>query len=352
VKKHLAIVAAAALSVGGLVYGQNTNDQPNAAERTGNAIERGAQKTGDAIKNGADKVGDAVTGADRNAQTAADKDTAKGAEEIHDTLAQVAEAALTKSGLDDMVERFVDADRNRLGQGDVLKADHPDLDGRIAELQKDWKAKYNQDFDIKDEDAVYNTTFARISEGEEGRARTAGEKVGADAASNNGTAGASATAGGVGASGNVDTNNGTANVNVDNNTGVDAPKADTNGQTAADKNLNDPGRDIATVHIAESHGMAALDVPMIHEAGGWKLDIPDSVDAQKLKDNVQTALTHCDEMKDKWSSDPNEAYRAVTHSVLLAIFDKPMTNAADSSGAGAANPAPATPAPAPVTPAP
>jgi len=327
-RKHLAIVAAAAaLTVGGFAYAQDA--QPNAAERAGQAIEHGAEKTGDAIKHGAEKVKDAVTPGDQSRTASAGQ--SKHAEEIHDVLAQVAEAALTKDGLDDIVERFVDADRNRLGTNkDDLKADDT-LNGRVAQFQKDWKDKYGQDFDIKDEDKVYDPSFAMITEGEEGKARTASDRIGADTSAGGGAASASGTVGGASASGTVDTNTGTASGNVDNKTGVDAPKANTDGQTAADKNRNDPGRNIATVHIAASHNMPALDVPMIHEAGGWKIDIPDSVDGPKYKQAVLTALTHCDDMKDKWPSDVNDAYRAVTHSVLLSIFDKPL----DDKSAGA-----------------
>jgi len=319
-KNYLAIVAAAAMTVGGIAFAQDA--QPNAAQRAGNSIERGAEKTGEALKEGAEKVKETVT-PNRDAESAASRNQSKHAEEIHDVMAQVAEAALTKDGLDDIVERFVDADRNRLGQNkDALKSDDT-LNGRIAEFQKDWKAKYNQDFDIKDEDKVYDTSFAQITEGEEGRARTAGERIGAD----------------------VNTSAGRADVNVENKTGVDAPKANTSGETAADRNLNDPGRNVATVHIAASHGKPALDVPMIHEAGGWRFDIPDSVDGPKLKQNVLNALTHCDEMKDKWPSDVNDAYRAVSHAVLLAIFDKPlMDQAASQGGTGAGTSgAPASP---------
>jgi len=329
-KKHLAIAVAAAMTVGGFAYAQNTNDQPNAAQRAGSAIEHGAEKTGEAIKNGAEKVKDAVT-PEKDAQAAASKDQSKHAEAIHDVMAQVAEAALTKDGLDDIAERFVDADRNRLGQNkDALKADDT-LNGRIDEFRKDWKAKYNQDFDIKDEDKVYDLNFAQIREGEEGRARTAGATISGDVNTN--------AAGGA-----------RADVNVDNKTGVDAPKANTDGQTAADKNLNDPGRNIATVHIAASHGKPALDVPMIHEAGGWRIDIPDSVDAQKFHSNVLNALTHCDEMKDKWPSDVNDGYRAVTHAVLLSIFDQPLEDksaGATGTGAGTDTNVPATPSATP-----
>jgi len=307
-KSHLCIVAAAALAVGSIgISSAFAQDATNDANKptVGQKIENAADRTGEAIKNGAEKTEEKL-GIKKDASAY----QSKNAEEIHDVMAQVAEAALTKNGLDDMAERFVDADRNRLGQNQEALKGNDTLNGRIAEFQKDWKAKYNQDFDIHDEDKVYTMEFASIIEGEE--ARTASARI----------------------SGDVNTPAGNANVNVDNKTGVDAPKANTDGQTAADKNLNDPGRNIATVHIAASHGMPALDVPMIHEAGGWKIDVPDSVDGAKYKQAVLTALTHCDEMKDKWPSDVNDAYRAVTHSVLLSIFDKPLKDAASAGASG------------------
>jgi len=296
-KRHLAIVAAAALTAGGfsLVHAQDA-PQPagTPSSDTSNA--------GTVRKEAAEKLG--IGSADK----ASEKQT-KHAEEIHDVMAQVAEAAITKNGLTDVVERFVDADRNRLGQQqDALKEDDT-IKGRVAELQKDWKAKFNQSFDIKDEDKVYNLAFAQVSEGEEGKARTA--------------SGVDAT---------ITTPAGDAKVDANNKTGVDAPKVNTDGNTPADTNRNDPGRNIATVHIAASHGLPALDVPFIHEAGGWKIDIPDSVDGQKLRSNMLAALTDIGEKKDQWPADVDDAYRHVTHRVLVAIFDKqPDANAA---GAG------------------
>jgi len=324
-RRHLSIVTAAAITVGAMGFTSTLRAQDNTTAdqankpTVGQKIENAADKTGDAIKNAADKTGDALkTAEQKTADTLgihkdASAQQSKHAEEIHDVMAQVAEAALTKKGLDDMAERFVDADRNRLGQNQDALKNNEKLDGRIDEFRKDWKAKYNQDFDIKDEDKVYDASFAQITEGEEGKARTASDRISGDVST---------------PAGRTD-----VNVNVDNKTGVDKPAANTDGQTAADSNRNDPGRNIATVHIAASHGMPAVDVPMIHEAGGWKLDIPDTVDSNKLRDNVLNALTHCDDKKDQWPSDVNEAYRAVTHSVLLAVFDKPLQDSTASSGA-------------------
>jgi len=311
-RKHLSLVAAAAMAVGamGLTTAAIAQDAPPVDNR--NAAERAVDNTGAAARDAADATKDAAKGAaDATRDTLRTSDTPnKNSEEINDVLAQVAEAALTKEGLDDMAERFVDADRNRIGQNQDALKNTTELDGRIAQLRDDWKAKYSEDFDIGDEDKVYGG-FAMISEGEIGQPRTVGDRVAAPAE------------------------------------GVDAPKANTSGQTAADTNRNDPGRNIATVTIAESHGLAAITIPMIHEAGGWKLDLPDSVDAQKLNDGVKAALTKVGDMKDQWPADKTEAYRHVTHAILAQLYADQKQAAGDASGAtGAAQPAAGTAAPA------
>ena len=107
------------------------------------------------------------------------------------------------------------------------------------------------------------------------------------------------------------------------------------GATNAANEAADKNRDAAIVRIPASHGLAALDVPLVHETMGWRLDIPDSVDSAKLKANIQSALTDIGEMKAQWAADPDEAYRAATHRVLLGIFDKPAKEEGAGAGAGA-----------------
>ena len=76
-------------------------------------------------------------------------------------LGQVTNAALTKGGFDDVVERFNDADRNRIGcfvqgqeqQGEARRPRRP-----IAQFQKDWKAKYGHDFKIHKDDVVFGNS--------------------------------------------------------------------------------------------------------------------------------------------------------------------------------------------------
>src|SRR5688572_7806520 len=148
-KKHLAIVAAAAFALGGvsLTWAQ---DQERGV---GEAAKDTASDIGDKTKDAAGNVRDsAAKNLGIGSADQASQHQSKNAEDIHDVMAQVAEAALTKDGLDDIAERLVDADRNRLGQGgdDALKNDDS-LNNQIEQLAKDWKAKYTDEFDIKDE---------------------------------------------------------------------------------------------------------------------------------------------------------------------------------------------------------
>jgi len=231
-----------------------------------------------------------AAGGDQQIKSAADSNAKKpDYSGIRRTLATATEAAVTKGGFDDLVERFVDADRNRIGQSGVTKQDQPTLDGRIAQFQKDWKAKYNQDFSIKDKDAVFNDSFAMIKEGEiPGSARLAGERVGTDNAGNK----------------------------------------DSDRPGGGDTN-REPGRNVAYVTIPAGHGLPELQIPMIHEMGGWKIDVPDNITGEQLRDNLLKHLTMADDDKANWPSDVNDAYRAVSHHVLASIFNADAKTPAD-----------------------
>jgi len=196
-------------------------------------------------------------------------------------LGQLTNAALTKGGFSDVIERFNDADRNRLGSyaHDKNNKDKLDiLDGRIAQFQKDWKAKYNENFKIHKDDVVFGNSMFTVAQGEIGKdAQLAGERI---------------------------------------------PAPDpTKPATGGDRNL-EKGRNIAYVTVASSHGLPELKVPLIHELPDmWKIDVPDAVTGQKLYDNLLKHLTMANEHKDQWPSDVNDAYRMVSHHVLMAILD-------------------------------
>lgn len=58
----------------------------------------------------------------------------------------------------------------------------------------------------------------------------------------------------------------------------------------------------------------------IDEAFGWKVDAPNTLTARELRENLLNHLTYLGENVDKWPTDVNEAYRAATHHVLMAVY--------------------------------
>jgi hypothetical protein len=266
-KKLMHWVAAASLGVSGLAF---TTTARAADDTVGNKFDRTVDKT-------------------KNAAHDAKANWENG--RAYTLLAQVSNASLTKGGLDDLLERFNDADRNRIGTWikDKNNKDKLDiLDGRIAQFQKDWKAKYGSDFKIHKDNEVFGNAMFTVIQGEIGKdAQLAGERV---------------------------------------------PAGD-NTKTGKDQNL-EKGRNVVYVDVGASHGLPELKIPLIHELPDmWKIDVPDSVTGQVLYDNVLKHLTMVNEHKDQWPSDENDGYRMVTHHLLMGIMDVNETNAAQPAGA-------------------
>ena len=98
------------------------------------------------------------------------------ADAIRKTMADITEDAFTKGDFYKLAKNFVDADETRI-KAYKSSDDFAKLDGRIDEFQKDWKAKYGQEFSFassaKD---VLNDSFAKVTQGEIGEARTASGK--------------------------------------------------------------------------------------------------------------------------------------------------------------------------------
>lgn len=239
-----------------------------------------------------------------NDGTAAPNGTAAApdAEGIRDTLASATEAFVKEGTFDDLVERFVDADRNRIGQTELSDQEMEQINAAARGLLNAWEGKYREEFDIEDEQAVFSGYNIQQSEIGKAAARTAGDRdVDAD----------------------IDTrregDRADVNVDTDVDTGVDNPAS-----VAADANRNDPGRNIATVTVPASRGMPQLQVPMIHEfPDAWKIDVPDTVDGPKLRQNI---LAHLESLKNtkEWPANDQQAYQLVARHMLMAVMDKPV----------------------------
>jgi len=316
-------VAAAAIAAGGIGYagcdsnetastggGGNTTNAPS-GETAGDKVDRMMDRAGDAVGNAVDKTAEAtrdagarVANATEGAIEGARREVREGdkgspgapdAEGIRDILATVTEAAMKENGLDNLTARLVDADRDRIGA--AVEADFPEHAALVRQFRADWKAKYNQDFDIQGaEEKVFREGMFTVTQSEVPRG-AAGAEVDVDR--------------------NADGSG--ATVDVDAKSGVDSPDT-----TAADANRNDRGRNLASVAIKASHGMPALTVPLVHEApDNWRIDVPDSMDGNKLRQNVLEHLKAAHAMKDQWPANADEAYAAVSHHMLMALLDQP-----------------------------
>ena len=256
------------------------------------AVERAADKTVDAAK-------DTKAAADQLTKSTVALVPAPAADDIRNTLALTTEAAVTKGGFNDVVKHLVDADRTRAGSY-TNSEESAKLDGRIDQFRKDWKSKYGQDFGFsKNAHDVLGDSFARISQGEIGEARTA---AGKDIASNEPKV--------------------TAGTAEDlQKSGV--AKTDANSEKMGGGDTNkDMGRNIASVVVLASPGMPQMAVPVIHELpNSWQIDLPDSIDGQKLHANLLKHVTMIDEDRANWPADVNDGYRAVTRHILTAMME-------------------------------
>ncbi len=291
------LFAAAAIWAAGFAYVSPSFAADPAPVDTAKTAERAtAAQAAQDTKAAMDQLGKST---DQLAKSTAAIAPAPAADEIRTSVAGATEAAVTKGGFKDVVKHLVDADRTRLAT--YTSSDNfAKLDGRIESFQKDWKSKYGHDFNLtKNANAVLGDTFARISQGEIGEARTA---AGVEVPSNEpmvkaGTAEALKKSG----VSNTDVNSGKMG------------GGDTN---------KDIGRNIASVVIPASAGMPEVAVPMIHELpNAWQIDLPDNIDGQKLEDNLLKHLTMVDEDRANWPADQFDAYRAVARHMMTAIME-------------------------------
>ena len=207
---------------------------------------------------------------------------------IRDSLNAITEAAFTKGGFDDVVERLVDADRNRIGN--FAEKDFPDLNGKIDQLVGLWKQKYGQDKFEVDEDKAYGMLHVQRGEVEDAKAVAGNWPV--PSLSGGAQQAASSEPGG-------------------------------DSKAGLDSNIEN-GREVAIVTFPASHGLPALSVSMIMEAGGWRIDVPNTVDGQKLHDNLVKHMDHAAQAQNEWPADVTEAQLAATHHVLAAVYGVDM----------------------------
>jgi hypothetical protein len=169
---------------------------------------------------------------------------------IYGVLGNVAEDALDKGNFDKLVSNLAAPDQDRIGK-QFANQTFSDLDARVDQLQKDFKAKYNDSFNLNESKVFEN--WAKVQK---------------------------------------------------------------TGETG-DKTM-------VNVMLPASHGLPALTIPMVKDHEAFRVDAPDQITGEQLKQNLQNHLTEVDNMKDQWPTDKLDAQRMIVHHVFMAVLNKPV----------------------------
>ncbi len=284
-RNHLAIIAAASLTVGGLALAQDQTQK-----ELGPGVQSSVRVDKDSPTAASVKLPEGVR------QTEKDD-----SQNIRETLADLSEAAVERDAMQSFVACFVDADRNRLKPWfDNNKDKLNNLHGRIAQIQIDWEKKYGKKIDI-DRKLVFGDQYKgfEIVQGEIENPQLL-------------------------------TNWPVKNDTVDDDRQPVPPghlqpghgrNLDAEKPFGGDRNL-DEGRNVAVVMIPGGDRLPEVNVSLIHEMpDSWKIDVPDNMTGQQLHDSLLHHLTEFGQMKDRWPADANQASRLLAHRVLLGIYN-------------------------------
>ena len=224
--------------------------------------------------------------------------------DIYRTFGSIAEAAVTKDGFDDVVERLVDQDRNRIGK--AAEESSPELDKAVEQVRRAWKDKYGGELDVDPKGAFGSLTLLRgeIEDPKQAAANWPVRAVAQPAGTDARTAGAAERADQENAKGNQDPN---LNSNIE------------------------KGRDVAIATVPASHGLPALHVSLIREAQGWRIDVPNNLAAGQIRDNLVKHLGHVAAQSGQWPADKNDASLLLAHHVLMAVYNVDLPQKGDAA---------------------
>jgi hypothetical protein len=213
----------------------------------------------------------------------------KNADGIRKPIAEATEAALTKKGFDDLVERLVDQDRNRIG--DYANQEFTELDGIVDAIRKQWKDKYGHDFDVEEEKAFTKVVLMQGEIQDPNLVATHWPVPPVQAAGGDAVAAGAAER--------------------------KPPPTEPNNP---DSNI-EKGRDIALAVFPASHGLPQINVSLVRELPGWRIDIPNDVTGPQLNAALTKHLTHVKDNAAQWPGDVNDACAMVAHHVMMACYN-------------------------------
>ena len=311
-KRKLNWLMCSALAISGVTFvtAQAADDANKPATPTVQAADQNLGQPGtlanDAQRAAADQAGSAIT----LPQGAKAMDKKVDAPARAKVIANAAEAALNKGDFDNLVNKLVDQDRDRLG--DWKSFDFKTLDGRIEQVKKAFKDKYGEDFSI-DKDKVFGDAQAVEGEIEDPAQFVQHWPVPPIAGMDAVTAGANLKAG------DASVKVGDSSVTV--KAGDDATKANATVDKDTKNNGNiEKGRNVCIVRLPAQGDIPAMNVSEISELTGWKIDIPNDRGLQQIHDDLLKHLTMVGDNTANWPADKEGAKGYIARHVIMALY--------------------------------
>ncbi|HVX83230.1 MAG TPA: hypothetical protein VH253_00290 [Phycisphaerae bacterium] len=285
--------------------------------------------------------------------------------EVRSSLAQVVNDALTPNRFSDLSSHLAKSDQKRFSNASSVKAD--DLNRAVNQFRQDFHSKYGQDFDARasafQDTLVYsgqdkNSATVALHDVSTGNAANQSSSFSSNAAASNNNEGMNNsmktdnTPGHAPADRQLNTydNSGTqsnrngmasgsdlSSATLGNRTGPASSGSNSNTTVRGDDINANPGvatgnktagqqrQDLASSTTTPPAG-EALTLNMVNEGNSWKIDLPDQISDQQLKDNLARHIQTLDDQKSTWPSDVNQAYRTTAYHVLRAFNDTAMAS--------------------------
>ena len=240
-----------------------------------------------------DQVNDRLTTVDRAPTSPATKD-------LRFYMGKATNEAIASSRpITRLVDSMTKSDRERLEP--QVQKDYPDLGKTLADFRQAWKDKYTDDFDLSR--SMMEVAFAdsRFIQGElSDQAIMASQRLGP-----------------------MPTDEPRTQIQ---DTG-DKVSDMTPKSREAQPQKNDINKS-ATVLLPAMREQQLTPVTLRFSDEGkilsdWRLNVPATLTAQKLHDNLNARLTAILADKDKWPAESRDAYHIVSHHVMAALADQP-----------------------------
>ena len=212
---------------------------------------------------------------------------------VKSALVKLTERSVAKGDFHSFLRELTKQDKERARE--YKGADQAKLDAIVEQIQKQWKAKYNEDFSISDKNLVFDQRFAIVP----------GKVTDPAVALNNWPVPAVMTENAVTAGSHSDA------------------KTEKKEEKAADLTM---GREVALVRFPASHALPEMNVSMIrYMLGFWHIDVPNDRSGEEIYNDLTTHFTYIRDHEAQWPSTVGDGYRMMAHHAVAALYGVPTS---------------------------